>query len=71
MLLYLSRHSHPDIAFGAHQSVQHTFRPTRRHELARILIEHYLKGTMNKGLILAPFDEAHVDCFPDANFAGL
>ena len=26
---------------------------------------------MDNGLILSPYDEAHVDCFPDANFVGL
>jgi hypothetical protein len=71
MLLYLSGHSRPDIAFAVHQCAWYTFQPTQRHELALICIGHYLKGTMDKGLILAPSDDARVDCFPDADFAGL
>eukprot|EP00804_Cyclotella_cryptica_P018088 CCRYP_017613-RA/>CCRYP_017613-RA protein AED:0.31 eAED:0.29 QI:0/0/0/1/0/0.5/2/0/495 len=71
MLLYLSGHSRPDIAFAFHQCTRYTFRPTRKHELALICIGRYLKGTMDKGLILSPSDEARIDCFPDADFAGL
>eukprot|EP00804_Cyclotella_cryptica_P021080 CCRYP_019381-RA/>CCRYP_019381-RA protein AED:0.27 eAED:0.27 QI:0/0/0/0.66/0.5/0.33/3/0/652 len=71
MLLYLSGHSHPDIAFAVHQCARYTFRPTQKHELALIRIGRYLKGTMDKGLILSPSDEARIDCFPDADFAGL
>eukprot|EP00804_Cyclotella_cryptica_P027797 CCRYP_009211-RA/>CCRYP_009211-RA protein AED:0.43 eAED:0.40 QI:0/0/0/1/1/1/2/0/235 len=71
MLLYLSGHSRPDIAFAVHQCARYTFRHTRKHELALIRIGRYLKGTMDKGLILSPSDEACIDCFPDADFAGL
>lgn len=34
-------------------------------------IGKYLKGTMDKGLILNPINKIQVDCFPDNNFAGL
>ena len=34
MLLYLSGHSQPDIAFAVHQCARYKFRPTRKHELA-------------------------------------
>ena len=71
MLLYLSGHSRPDIAFAVHQCARYTFRPTRRHELALVRIGRYLKGTMDKGLIMSPSDEPRIDCFPDADFAGL
>ena len=30
-----------------------------------------LKGTLDKGLILDPTDDLSVDCYPDADFAGL
>jgi len=71
MLLYLSGHSTPDIAFAVHQCTQHTFKPTRHHELAFIQIGCYLKGRMDKGLIKTPSPDPCVDCYPDANFAGL
>jgi hypothetical protein len=71
MLLYLSGHNRPDIAFAVHQCARYTFNPTRKHELALIRIGRYLKGTMDKGLILSPTDSPTIDCYPDADFAGL
>jgi hypothetical protein len=71
MLLYLSGHTRPDIAFAVHQCARYTFSPTRRHELALIRIGRYLKGTMDKGLIISPTESPTVDCYPDADFAGL
>ena len=71
MLLYLSGHSRPDIAFAVHQCARYTFKPTTRHLAALKRIGRYLKGTQNKGLILRPSNYLHVDCFPDADFAGL
>jgi hypothetical protein len=71
MLLYLSGCSRPDIAFAVHQCARYTFKPTRRHELALIRIGRYLKGTKNEGLIMLPRDKPSVDCYSDADFAGL
>ena len=71
MLLYLSGHTRPDIAFAVHQCARYTFNPTKRHEQALVRIGRYLKGTMKRGLILTPTDSPHIDCYPDADFAGL
>ncbi|KAL7474206.1 hypothetical protein ACHAW6_000192 [Cyclotella cf. meneghiniana] len=71
MLLYLSGHTCPDIAFAVHQCARYTFCPTRHHELPLICIGCYLKGTMDKGLIMTPSNDPCVDCYPDADFAGL
>ena len=71
MFLYLSGHSRPDIAFAVHLCAHYTFRPTCRHEKALIRIGHYLKGTIDKGLILTPTSKPCIDCYPDADFAGL
>jgi hypothetical protein len=71
MLLYLCGHSRPDIAFAVHQCARYTFKPTRRHELALIRTGRYLKGTMERGIIMTPTQEPRVDCYPDADFAGL
>ena len=71
MMLYLSGHTRPDIAFAVHQCARYTFCPTRRHEQALIRIGRYLKGTMNRGMTMTPTAEPRVDCYPDADFAGL
>eukprot|EP00804_Cyclotella_cryptica_P011187 CCRYP_007719-RA/>CCRYP_007719-RA protein AED:0.37 eAED:0.29 QI:0/0/0/1/0.5/0.33/3/0/977 len=71
MLLYLSGQLRPHIAFAVNQCARYTFKPTRRHELALIWIGRYLKGTMEKGLIMTPSPVPRVDCYPDADFAGL
>eukprot|EP00804_Cyclotella_cryptica_P004978 CCRYP_014091-RA/>CCRYP_014091-RA protein AED:0.33 eAED:0.35 QI:0/0/0/1/0/0/4/0/696 len=71
MLPYLSGHSHPDIAFAVHQCAWYTFHPSWRHELALIRIGRYLKGTQDRGLIMTPTSQPCVDCYPDADFAGL
>jgi hypothetical protein len=71
MLLYLSGHSRPDIAFAVHQVARYTFQPRRRHEQALIRIGRYLKGTKDKGLIMVPTKDPRVDCYPDADFASL
>ena len=71
MLLYLSGHTRPDIAFAVHQCARYTFRPTARHVTALKRIGRYLKGTQSRGLIMRPSKHLHVDCYPDADFAGL
>jgi hypothetical protein len=71
MLLYLSGHSRPDIAFAVHQCARYTFKPTRRHEQALVRIGRSLKGTMNRGLILSLTDSPDIDCYHDVDFAGL
>ena len=71
MLLYLCGHSRPDIAFAVHQCARFTFAPKRSHEIALKRIGRYLKGTLDEGLILDPSDEFLIECYPDADFAGL
>jgi hypothetical protein len=71
MLLYLSGHSRPDLSFAVHQCARYTFAPMKRHEKALLRIGHYLKGTIDKGIILNPSDALHLNCYPDADFAGL
>ena len=71
MLLYLSGHSRPDIAFAVSQVAQYTFQPKRKHEQALVRIGRYLKGTLDRGMIMTPTDDPRVDCYPDADFAGL
>jgi hypothetical protein len=70
MLLYLG-HSRPDIPFATHQCACYTFAPKQSHKNALKRIERYLKRTLDKGLILAPSYDLKIDCYPDADFAGL
>jgi hypothetical protein len=72
MLQYLQGHSRPDISFAVSQISRYTFGPKRSHELALERIGRYLKGTINKGLILKPdLDEStfKIDVYVDAAFA--
>jgi hypothetical protein len=70
MLLHLG-HSHPDIAFATHQCTRYTSAPKQSHEDALKRIGGYLKGTLENGLILNPSDDLKINCYPDADFAGL
>ena len=72
MLLYLSGHSRPDISFAVHQCSRYTFQPKlKKHEIALKRIGLYLKGTADKGLIIKPANNMGIECYPDADFAGL
>jgi hypothetical protein len=71
MKLYLTGHSRLDCAFATNQCTHYTIAPTLKHECALIQIGCYLKGTLDKGLILSPSDTLHIDCYPDVDFAGL
>jgi hypothetical protein len=69
MLLYLG-HSWPDISFATHQCA-YTQSPKQTHEDALRQIRRYLKGTIKNGLILNLSNTFKIDCYPDADFAGL
>ena len=71
MLLYLANNTRPDIAFAVHQCARFTHSPRQSHAKAVKRIVRYLQGTKDKGLIFTPTDELVVDCYVDADFAGL
>jgi hypothetical protein len=73
MLQYLAAHSRPDISFAVAQCARYTHSPKQQHERALERIGQYLKRTMDQGLILKPNRDnpLHVDCYVDADFAGL
>jgi hypothetical protein len=71
MLLYLSGHTRPDIAYAVNCCARYMFNPRLSHEKALKRIGRYLKATRDKGLILNPSGELRVDAYPDADFAGL
>eukprot|EP00804_Cyclotella_cryptica_P025289 CCRYP_010373-RB/>CCRYP_010373-RB protein AED:0.34 eAED:0.34 QI:0/-1/0/1/-1/0/1/0/497 len=71
MLLYLAGHTRPDIAYAVNCCARYMFCPKRSHELALKRIGRYLKATRDRGLVLNPSKLLKVDCYPDADFAGL
>jgi histone deacetylase 1/2 len=71
MLMYLAANSRPEIAFAVHQCARFTHSPKKSHAKAVKRIVRYLKGTADDGMILRPSKELAVDCYADADFAGL
>eukprot|EP00804_Cyclotella_cryptica_P023030 CCRYP_000303-RA/>CCRYP_000303-RA protein AED:0.39 eAED:-0.26 QI:0/-1/0/1/-1/0/1/0/408 len=71
MLLYLAWHTRPEIAYAVNCCARYMFCPKRPHDLALKRIGRYLKATCNHGLLLNPSKLLKVDCYPDADFAGL
>lgn len=70
-LNYLAGHTRCDIALATSQVARFVHNPKRSHELALIRIGQYLKGTLDKGLILRPdaLETLNVDIYVDAAFA--
>ena len=69
--MFLAANSKPDIAFAVHQCARFTHCTRRSHEQAVIRICRYLKGTRQDGMIFRPTKNLTVDCYADADFAGL
>jgi hypothetical protein len=72
MLNYLQGHSRIDIAYAVSQVARFVHSPRRSHELALERIGRYLKGTLDKGLILQPVEideQFRIDVYVDAAFA--
>ena len=71
MLMYLQGHSRPDIGYVVHACARYTHNPKWSHELALKRIGKYLIGTRERGLIISPREDINIDCYCDADFAGL
>jgi hypothetical protein len=71
MLGYLQSNSRPDITFAVSSAARFSHDPKRSHEQALKRIGRYLKGTINAGLVLRPSESLNLDCYVDADFAGL
>jgi Reverse transcriptase (RNA-dependent DNA polymerase) len=71
MLLYLTGNTRPDIAFAVNQCAHFNHDPRRSHSKAVKKIVRYLIKTRTKGLIVRPNGKLTVDCFCDADSAGL
>ena len=71
MLLYLSTNSRPDIAFSVSQVARFSHNPKQSHASAVKTIIRYLSGTKTKGIIYKRPEHLTLDCYVDADFAGL
>jgi hypothetical protein len=72
MLLYLSDHTCPDIAYAANCAARYMFCHKKSHEEALKLIGRYLKATHNCRMIINPSSGVlKIDAYPDADFAGM
>jgi hypothetical protein len=72
MLLYLSGHTHPHIAYAVNCAARYMFCPKKSHEEALKQIGRFLKATRNRGLIIKPSSGVlKIDAYPDAGFAGM
>ena len=70
MLMYLANNTRPDIVYAVHACTRYTHNPKKSHAGAVKHILRYLKGTLDKGMILAPNNKHEIDCFVDSDFAG-
>ena len=71
MMMYLAQNSRPDITYAVHQCARFTHAPRSSHATGIKRILRYLQGTNDKGLIMNPSTKFQVDCYVDADFAGL
>jgi hypothetical protein len=71
MLLYLSTNTRPDIAFVVSQVARFSHSSKQYHASAVKQIFCYLSRTWDKGTIVKPTNTLQLDCYIDADFAGL
>ncbi len=71
MLLYLLLNSRPDIQYLVHQSACFTHALQLSHQTALLHICCNLKVMADKGLSFQPMADLTLDCYIDADFAGL
>ena len=69
--MYLASNTRPDIQFAAHQCARFTHNPRESHGEAIKRICRYLAEIKDKGTTFSPTKELTLDCYVDADFAGL
>jgi hypothetical protein len=67
----LTPSSRPELAFASHQCAIFSQNPKRVHEIAVRKSGIYLQGTRDKGYFLNSNNAKNLDCYVDADFAGL
>ena len=71
MMMYLASNSRPDIQFAVHQCARFTHMPKKSHSEGVKRIVRYLLGTRECGLTFLPDSNMKLDCYVDADYAGL
>ena len=71
MLLYVSSNTRPDISYAVSQVARFSYGPKKSHATALKMIARYLAGTKDKGIIFNPTKDFKLECYVDADFAGL
>ena len=71
MMLYFASNTRPDLSFAVHQCARFTHKTKALHETPVKRICRYLQGTKDNGLVFNPPKKLVVDCYADADFAGL
>jgi hypothetical protein len=71
MMMYLANNTRPDIAYAVHQAARFTHHPRQSYAVGVKKVAWYLKQTKLEGIFMSPQDSLHVDCYVDADFAGL
>ena len=71
MLMFLTSSTRPGILFSVHQCVKFNSCPKRSYEEAVKQIGKYLKRTQDKGKIMRPDGTNELNCYVDADFAGI
>ena len=69
--MYLAFNTRPDIQFAIHRCARFTHNPKESHGEAIKRICRYLAGTKDKGTTFSPTKTLSLDCYVDADFAGL
>ena len=71
MMLYPTSNTRPDISFAFHQCARftHNIKASKNTAVKRIC--RYLQGTKDNGLVFNPSKKLVVDCYSNADFAGL
>ena len=71
MLLYLSTNTRPDIAYAVSQVARFSHDPKQSHATAVKMLVRYLRRTRDFGTIVSPTNDMNLECYVDADFAGL
>jgi hypothetical protein len=70
-LMYLSSNTHCELSFAIHQCASFSINQRKQHGTALKRIGIYLLGTIDKGTIVRLTDELILNCYADADFAGM